>query len=60
MEIYSPLTGVRLARYERGRPARVVPDPEEDCVPLAEVLGALPNEEVHRRPLSLYEEAAHG
>jgi len=62
MEIYSLGTGVRLARYERGRPSRVVPDPAHDSVPLAEVLGALPyeEEEVHRRPLSLYEEAIQG
>jgi hypothetical protein len=61
MEVYSPTTGVRLARYERGRSSRVLPDPEEGSIPLAEVLGALPSEEeVHRRPLSIYEEAAHG
>lgn len=61
IEIYSLACGMRLARYERGRPGRIVADPEEDSVPLAEVLGALPDkEEVHRRPLSIYEEAAHG
>lgn len=49
--------GKLIARHERGRPARVLPDPSRESVPLAEVLGALPDEEVHRRPLAVYERA---
>jgi transposase len=56
VEVRSLRTGEILAGYERGRPERVLPDPVGDSVPLAEVLGALPEEEVHRRPLSIYEE----
>jgi hypothetical protein len=54
--------GVRLAGYERGRPRKVLPDPERDFVPLAEVLWALPSEaaDVHSRPLSIYEEVVAG
>jgi transposase len=52
--------GVRLAGYERGRPRKVLPDPERDSVPLAEVLGALPEQDVHSRPLSIYEEVVAG
>ena len=37
-----PLDGRRLARHERGRPARVLPDPVENSVSLAQVLSALP------------------
>jgi len=60
IEVYSTLDGRRLARHERGRPARILPDPVDDSVSLAEVLRALPDPEVHRRPLSVYEEAAGG
>jgi transposase len=63
IEIHAPTTGARgkaVARYERGRPERVLPDPAHDSVPLARVLGALPEEEVHRRPLSIYEEVVAG
>jgi transposase len=61
LEVRSALTGRLLASYERGRPGRVLPDPERDCVPLAEVLRALPTEEeVHRRPLSIYEGVVAG
>ena len=52
--------GRRLARHERGRPARVLPDPVENSVSLASVLGALPTPEVHRRPLSVYQELIDG
>jgi hypothetical protein len=60
LEVYSTADGGRLARHERGRPARILPDPAADSVSLAEVLGALPDPEVHRRPLRVYEEAAGG
>jgi hypothetical protein len=60
LEIYSTVDGRRLARHERGRPARVLPDPVEDSVSLAQVLSALPDPEVHRRPLSVYEDAIDG
>jgi transposase len=46
-----------LARHERGRPARVLPDPVENSMPLAAVLEAMPDPHVHRRPLERYEEA---
>ncbi len=60
IEVHSHTTGERLTIHERGRPQRILPDPEQEPVPLAEVLGALPlaEVEVHRRPLSLYEEIA--
>lgn len=57
LDVYSTLDGSRLARHERGRPLRVLPDPEHGSVKLARVLGALPEIDVHRRPLSVYEEA---
>jgi hypothetical protein len=47
-------------RHERGRPTRVLPDPASDSVSLGQVLSALPDPEVHRRPLRVYEEAAGG
>jgi transposase len=50
-------TGVLLCRHERGRPARVLPDPKTSSLSLAQVLGALPAVEVHRRPLAAYQEA---
>jgi transposase len=58
IEVYSEKTGKRLACHQRGRPERILPDPERESVPLAEVLGAFPlaELEVHRRPLSLYEQ----
>lgn len=49
-----------LARHERGRPARVLPDPKIPSLSLAAVLGAMPAVEVHRRPLAAYEEAILG
>lgn len=52
--------GGPVARHGRGRPEKVLPDPSRESVPLAEVLGALPDEEVHRRPLSIYEQALQG
>jgi transposase len=60
VEIRSSRTGELLASYERGRPERVLPDPARDSVPLAEVLGALPEQDVHSRPLSIYEEVVAG
>jgi len=60
LEVYSTLDGYRIARHERGFPARVLPDPVENSVPLAKVLGALPVAEVHRRPLSVYQELIDG
>lgn len=62
MEARSLGTGKLLARYERERPTRVADDPTEETVALAEVLGALPAHagEVHRRPLSFYEEIIGG
>jgi transposase len=60
IEAYSTLDGRRLARHRRGQPAKILPDPHEDSVPLAMVLGALPEIEVHTRPLARYEEALGG
>lgn len=60
LEVYSMLDGRRLARHERGRPARILPDPVENSVSLAKVLDALPVTEVHRRPLSVYQDAIDG
>jgi hypothetical protein len=60
VEVYSGSSSRRLARYERGRPARVLPDPSRRSVPLAQVLKALPQQDVHHRPLSIYEEALQG
>ena len=62
LEARSVETGKLIARYERGRPGRVAADPERETVPLAEVLGALPEgaTEVHRRPLTFYEEVIGG
>lgn len=60
IEVYSTRDGARLARHERGRPVRVLPDPAEDSVSLAVVLGALPVIEVHQRPLSSYQEMIDG
>jgi transposase len=60
LEVYSLIDGRRIARHERGRPARVLPDPTENSMPLAKVLGALPDPEVHRRPLSVYQELIDG
>ena len=42
LEVHSLLDGRRFARHERGRPSRVLPDPVEDSVSLAQVLSALP------------------
>jgi hypothetical protein len=60
LEVYSTLDGRRLARHRRGQPKRVLPDPEQHSVDLAEVLSALPQPEIHRRPLSLYDKATRG
>ena len=60
LEVYSRTDGRRLARHQRGRPARVLPDPVEHSVALAQVLGALPQPEVHRRPLAVYQDLIDG
>ena len=60
LEVHSLLDGRRIARHERGRPVRVLPDPVEDSVSLAQVLSAFPDPEVHRRPLDRYQEAIDG
>jgi transposase len=60
LEVYSTVDGHRLARHERGRPHRVLPDPVQDSVPLAQVLQALPDPDVHTRPLSVYQDAIDG
>lgn len=60
LEVYSTVDGRRIARHERGRPSRVLPDPAEDSVSLATVLDALPTIEVHRRPLDVYQELIDG
>lgn len=59
-KVHSLLDGRRLARHERGRPSRVLPDPVENSVSLAQVLSALPGPEVHRRSLDRYQEAIDG
>lgn len=61
IEIRSIASGALVCRHERGRPALILPDPKEESVELAKVLGALPATEVHSRPLAAYEELiAHG
>lgn len=60
IEAYSTIDGRRLARHHRGQPAKILPDPQEDSVPLAMVLDALPDIQVHTRPLARYEEALGG
>ena len=60
LEVYSTLDGRRIARHERGRPNKVLPDPVENSVSLASVLDAMPRVEVHRRPLSSYQELIDG
>jgi hypothetical protein len=60
LEAYRVSDGSRLARHRRGAPAKIAPDPAERSVSLAAMLGALPDPEVHARPLSRYEEALHG
>jgi transposase len=60
LEAYRVSDGSRLARHHRGAPAKVAADPAEHSVSLAAVLGALPDPEVHARPLARYEEAIHG
>lgn len=60
IEVYSTVDGRRIARHERGRPNRVLPDPAEDSVSLATVLDAMPTIEVHRRALDVYQELIDG
>lgn len=60
IEVRTLETGALLCRHERGRPARMLPDPKVSSRSLAAVLGALPAVEVHRRPLDAYEEAIVG
>ncbi len=60
IEVRDRDSGRLVCRHERGRPQRVLPDPEADSVDLASVLGALPLADVHTRPLSAYEELIGG
>jgi hypothetical protein len=60
LEVYSMADGRRIARHERGRPALVLPDPVENSMSLATVLDAIPQVEVRRRPLSVYQELIDG
>jgi transposase len=60
LEVYSMHDGRRIARHERGRPALVLPDPVQNSISLATVLGAAPTVEVHRRPLSVYQDLIDG
>ena len=60
LEAYRLSDGSRLAPHHRGAPAKVPADPTEQSISLARVLGALPDPEVHARPLARYEEAIHG
>ena len=60
VEVYSQADGRRIARHERGRPAKVLPDPVESSVSLATVLDAMPTVDVHRRPLSVYQDLIDG
>ncbi|MGA8363898.1 MAG: hypothetical protein WB709_05205 [Solirubrobacteraceae bacterium] len=60
IEVYSLRDGQRLARYRRGAPARVLPDPIKDSVSLARVLRALPDPVAHHRSLARYEEVLDG
>jgi hypothetical protein len=58
--VYSRSSDDLLARHRRGQPARLLSDHERDSLPLAPVLRALPDPDVHARPLSVYEEATRG
>jgi hypothetical protein len=60
LEAYRISDGERLARHARCGPARVLGDPESGSVALSAVLAALPEPEVHTRPLARYEAAIHG
>jgi transposase len=60
LEVRSTVNQRILARHERGRPHKTLPDPVRDSVPLAHVLRAMPDPEVHRRPLERYQEAIDG
>jgi hypothetical protein len=57
---YSLLDGRRPARHQRGRRARVFPDPVAASTSLAHVLGAHPQTEVHSRPLAVYQDLIDG
>ena len=60
LEVYSTGDGRLLCRHRRGAPECVLPDPAAGSVELAEVLRAHPEPDIHRRPLSLYDEASGG
>jgi hypothetical protein len=60
LEVYSTTDGRRIARHERGRPNKVLPDPVANSVSLATVLDAMPQVAVHRRPLQTYQELIDG
>lgn len=57
--VLGPRELVVYSTLEARRLARVLPDPC-DSVSLAQVLSALTDPDVHRRPLSVYQEAARG
>ena len=58
LEVSSQQTGERICRHERGRPRKVLadPDPAAGSVPLATVLDSMPQAEVHQRSLATYEQ----
>ncbi len=60
VDVYSIETGERYASHPRRRERTVLPDPTENSVSLASVLGSLPTVEVHRRSLDAYAEATRG
>jgi len=60
LEVYSTVDGRKIARHERGRPSKILPDPVESSVTLATVLDAMPTVEVHRRPLAVYQDLING
>ena len=56
IEVRQPESAILVCRHDRGRPRLTLPDPAQGSVQLAAVLGALPDTEVHTRPLSSYQE----
>ncbi len=56
LEVRHPGSGTLVCRHDRGRPRLALPDPAQDSVDLATVLDALPDTEVHTRPLASYQE----
>ena len=61
IEVYSHRwTGAGSRATSAAAPPRCFPDPVEHSVSLAQVLDALPEPEVHRRPLSVYQDLIDG